>query len=118
VQEQALTELFRRELDVDPLQHPCVGVAHRGRDDLVREGRDAHPAAVGAAQIVRRAALDSGAPGRVEQIAAHVGPRREEQVLARRVFGGVSEKAQQGRMRDDEAPVTRLALGPAQMDPA
>jgi hypothetical protein len=57
VQEQAAAQLFRRELAVDPFQHACVGVAHRGRDDLVRESRDAHPAAVGAAQIVRRAAL-------------------------------------------------------------
>jgi hypothetical protein len=45
VQEERLTELFRRELAVDPFQHPRVGVAHRGRDDLVGEGGDAHPRA-------------------------------------------------------------------------
>ena len=117
MQEQAATELFRRELAVDPFQHPRVGVAHRGRDDLVGEGGDAHPAAVGAAQVVRRAALDSGALAGVDEVAAHVGPWTEEQVLAGGVLRCVAEQAQKCRMRDHEAPVPCLALGAAEVDP-
>src|SRR5882724_2476351 len=69
---------------------------------------NAHPAAVGATQIVGRAALDSGAFAGIEEIAAHVGPGREERVLAGRVLGGVPEQAEERRMRDDEASVAHL----------
>jgi hypothetical protein len=47
-----------------------------------------------------------------EKIAADVRPRREEQVLAGSVVGGVAEQAEQRRMRDDGSAVARLALGP------
>jgi hypothetical protein len=55
---QALGEELRRQLGVDALEHPGVGVSHRRRDALQRGAGGAQPGRVRAAEIVRRDVAD------------------------------------------------------------
>src|SRR5439155_12148136 len=80
--EQTEPKQLRRKSRVDAIEHARVLVTHRRRAELVGDAIRAQPGGVRAAEIVRRAARDSGARAGALQRLTELGPRQKEASVA------------------------------------